>query len=117
MHSCPGLRPDTFGDHHDPEVHWRRGLCRGHWPIHVRGAAWVTNEGSKTALTAAESEVRAADVALQGVQREAQAGQRTTVDVLNALQYLTNARARLITSQRDRVVASYTLLTPWDGWT
>ena len=35
---------------------------------------------------------------------------RTTLDVLNSLQDLTAARARLINAQRDRVVASYTLL-------
>jgi len=74
-------------------------------------SAWVTNEGTKIALKAAESEVSAADVALQGVRREAQGGQRTTIDVLNAQQDLTNARARQITSQRDRVIASYTLLS------
>ena len=74
-------------------------------------SAWVTNEGTKIALKAAESEVHAADVALQGVRRENQGGQRTTIDVLNAQQDLTNARARQITSQRDRVIASYTLLS------
>lgn len=74
-------------------------------------SAWVTSEGAKIALTAAESEVRAAGVALQGVQREAQGGQRTTLDVLNAQQDLTAARSRLITAQRDRVIASYTLLS------
>ena len=74
-------------------------------------SAWVTNEGTKVALRAAESEVRAADVALQGVRREAEGGQRTTIDVLNAQQDLTNARTRLIQSQRDRVIASYTLLS------
>ena len=74
-------------------------------------SAWVSNEGTKVALTAAESEVRAADIALQGVRREAAGGQRTTIDVLNAQQDLTNARARLIVSQRDRVIASYTLLS------
>ncbi|MBX9821334.1 TolC family outer membrane protein [Afipia birgiae] len=74
-------------------------------------SAWATNEGTKIALTAAESEVRAAGIALRGVQREAQAGQRTTVDVLNAQQDLTNARARQILAQRDRVIASYTLLS------
>src|SRR6185437_1838048 len=73
-------------------------------------AAWVTNEGSRVAVNASEAEVRAATIALQGVQREAQAGQRTTLDVLNTLQDLTAARARLIQAQRDRVVASYTLL-------
>ena len=74
-------------------------------------SAWVSNEGTKVALTAAESEVRAAGIALQGVRREAAGGQRTTIDVLNAQQDLTNARTRLIQSQRDRVIASYTLLS------
>jgi len=74
-------------------------------------SAWVSNEGSKVALAAAEAEVRAAETALRGVRREAAGGQRTTIDVLNAQQDLTNARSRLILSQRDRVIASYTLLS------
>ncbi|WP_426616196.1 TolC family outer membrane protein [Bradyrhizobium sp. McL0616] len=73
--------------------------------------AWVSNEGTKVALTAAESEARAADVALQGVRREAAGGQRTTIDVLNAQQDLTSARSRQIQAQHDRVIASYTLLS------
>ncbi len=74
-------------------------------------SAWVSNEGTKVALSAAESEVHAADVALQGVRREANGGQRTTIDVLNAQQELTSARSRRILAQRDRVIASYTLLS------
>ena len=74
-------------------------------------SAWVANEGTKIGLKAAESEVRAADIALQGVRREAQGGQRTTIDVLNSQQDLTNARSRQIMAQRDRVIASYTLLS------
>jgi outer membrane protein len=80
----------------------------------IRGqaqTAWVTHEGAKIALAAAESEVRAANVALAGVQKEAQGGQRTTLDVLNAQQDLMAARARLIGAQRDRVIAAYTLLS------
>jgi outer membrane protein len=73
--------------------------------------AWVANEGAKIAVAASEAEVRAATVALQGVQREAAGGQRTTVDVLNAQQDLILAKARLIGAQRDRVIASYTLLS------
>ena len=73
--------------------------------------AWVSNEGAKVALSAAESEVKAAEIALQGVRREAAGGQRTTIDVLNAQQELTNARSRQIAAQRDRVIASYTLLS------
>jgi outer membrane protein len=73
--------------------------------------AWVANEGAKIAVSASESEVRAATVALQGVQKEAQGGQRTTVDVLNSEADLVAAKARLIGAQRDRVIASYTLLS------
>jgi len=73
--------------------------------------AWVANEGAKVAVAASESEVRAATVALQGVQKEAAGGQRTTVDVLNSQQDLVQAKARLIGAQRDRVIASYTLLS------
>src|SRR3954451_25205992 len=73
--------------------------------------AWVAHEGAKVAVSASESEVRAAGVALQGVQKETQGGQRTTLDVLNAQQDLTSAKARLIGAQRDRVIASYTLLS------
>ena len=74
-------------------------------------SAWATNEGAKVAVQAAESEVRAAGVALQGVQREVQGGQRTTLEVLNSQQDLISAKARLIGAQRDRVIASYTLLS------
>jgi outer membrane protein len=71
--------------------------------------AWVTNEGAKVAIRAAEAEVKAAALALNGVRNEHDLGQRTTLDVLNAQQDLTSARGRLIAAQRDRVVASYTL--------
>ncbi|MCA1400852.1 TolC family outer membrane protein [Bradyrhizobium brasilense] len=74
-------------------------------------SAWVANEGAKIAVSASESEMKAAEVALAGVQKEAAGGQRTTVDVLNAQQDLITARARLIGAQRDRVIASYTLLS------
>ncbi|HTE97846.1 MAG TPA: TolC family outer membrane protein [Bradyrhizobium sp.] len=73
--------------------------------------AWVANEGARIAVSASESEVRAAGVALEGVRKEAQGGQRTTVDVLNSQQDLISAKARLIGAQRDRVIASYTLLS------
>jgi outer membrane protein len=73
--------------------------------------AWVAYEGAKIAVAASEAEARAATVALQGVSREAQGGQRTTVDVLNSQQDLILAKARLIGAQRERVIASYTLLS------
>jgi outer membrane protein len=54
--------------------------------------------------------VGAAESALNGVEQEARAGQRTTLDVLNAQQEVVNARITLVSTQRDRVVASYSLL-------
>ena len=69
--------------------------------------AWVANEGAKIAVTASESEVRAATVALQGVQKEAQGGQRTTVDVLNSEagpDFGEGAADRRAARSRDRVL-------------
>jgi len=45
------------------------------------------------------------------VREEAKVGQRTTLDVLNAQQELVSARSSLVTAQRDRVVASYSVLS------
>jgi len=46
--------------------------------------------------------------------RSLRVGQRTTLDVLNAQQELVNARMALASAQRDRVVASFTLLSTPD---
>jgi outer membrane protein len=73
--------------------------------------AWSQLEATKAQIQAAQAQVNAAEVALNGVREEARVGQRTTLDVLNAQQELVNARASLVTAQRDRVVASFTLLS------
>ena len=72
--------------------------------------SWGQLLAAKAQITATTSQVNAAEVALNGVREEARVGQRTTLDVLNAQQELVNARVALVTAQRDRVVASYTLL-------
>jgi outer membrane protein len=72
--------------------------------------AWSTLQATKAQIIAAQAQVTATEVALNGVREEARVGQRTTLDVLNAQQELVNARVALVTAQRDRVVASYTLL-------
>jgi outer membrane protein len=73
--------------------------------------AWGLLEASKAQIIAAQAQVTAGEVALNGVREEARVGQRTTLDVLNAQQELVNARVTLVTAQRDRVVNSYTLLS------
>ena len=72
--------------------------------------SWGQLEAAKSNIDATTAQVQAAEIALNGVREEARVGQRTTLDVLNAQQELVNARVALVTAQRDRVVASYTLL-------
>ena len=45
------------------------------------------------------------------MREEARVGQRTTLDVLNAQTELVNSQVSLVTAQRDRVVASYSVLS------
>jgi outer membrane protein len=72
--------------------------------------SWGQLDAAKAQIQATETQVNASEIALNGVREEARVGQRTTLDVLNAQQELVNARVALVTAQRDRVVASYSLL-------
>jgi outer membrane protein len=72
--------------------------------------AWGQLQAAKAQIEATQAQVNASEIALNGVREEARVGQRTTLDVLNAQQALVNARVALVTAQRDRVVASYTVL-------
>jgi outer membrane protein len=72
--------------------------------------AWGQLLAAKAQIESTTAQVNAAEIALNGVREEARVGQRTTLDVLNAQQDLVNARVALVTAQRDRVVASYSVL-------
>jgi outer membrane protein len=73
--------------------------------------AWGQLVAGKAQVASAQAQVSASEIALNGVREEAKAGQRTTLDVLNAQQALVNARVALVTAQHDRVVASYAVLS------
>src|SRR5262249_11533734 len=73
--------------------------------------SWGQLDAAKANIEATQAQVQAAEIALNGVREEARVGQRTTLDVLNAQQELVNARVALVSAQRDRVVASFTLLS------
>src|SRR6201992_473058 len=73
--------------------------------------AWGQLVAGKAQVASAQAQVTASEIALNGVREEAKAGQRTTLDVLNAQQALVNARVALVTAQHDRVVASYSVLS------
>jgi outer membrane protein len=72
---------------------------------------WGEIQAVKAQLQAAQEQVRAAEVALNGVRIEARLGLRTTLDVLIDQQASVNAQVSLVTAQHDRVVGSYKLLS------
>lgn len=72
--------------------------------------AWEQLQAARLSIASAEAQVTAQELAFQGVELEAQVGQRTTLDVLNSEQALLNARVTLVRSRRDAAVATYGLL-------
>lgn len=67
-------------------------------------------QAAKASILSTQSAVEAADIALDGVKKEAKAGARTTLDVLDAEQELFDARQELVSARRDAIVESYGLL-------
>jgi TolC family type I secretion outer membrane protein len=61
------------------------------------------------AIDAFRAEVRANQVALEGVQQEATVGARTVLDVLDAEQELFTSQVNLVRARREEIVASYQL--------
>lgn len=75
------------------------------------GNAYSALTVARASLQASSEQIRAAQVAFDGVREEATLGSRTTLDVLNAEQELLDARASLIAAQADQVIASYQALS------
>ena len=81
----------------------------------VRGAAttatkrWEDYKTAEAGIAAFSEAVRAARIALEGVEQEALVGSRTVLDVLDAEQELLDARVSLVRARRDLVVATYAL--------
>ncbi len=69
--------------------------------------AWETLVAAKAAAASTREQIRANGVALEGVEREAIVGSRTTLDVLNAQQALLNSQVTLVQNLAQVVVASY----------
>jgi outer membrane protein len=69
--------------------------------------AWETLVAAKAAADSTREQIRSNQVALEGVEREAIVGSRTTLDVLNAQQALLNSRVTLVQNLAQLVTASY----------
>lgn len=67
--------------------------------------AWSSLYSARATLEASQARLEAADIAQRGMQREQQAGLRSTIDVLNQEEELLRARVDLARAQRNLVVA------------
>lgn len=80
-------------------------------------SSWENYKSSVARVTAYESQIRAATIALDGVRRENEVGSRTVLDVLDSEQELLGARVNLVMAQTDRAIYSYQVLAALGGMT
>jgi TolC family type I secretion outer membrane protein len=73
--------------------------------------AWEQLRSARAVITSSREQVRANEIALDGVRQEAAVGSRTTLDVLDAEQTLLNSRVTLVRAQREEYVAGFQLLS------
>jgi outer membrane protein len=69
--------------------------------------SWETLVAAKAAAESTRQQIRANQIALEGVEREAIVGSRTTLDVLNAQQALLNSQVTLVQNLAQLITASY----------
>ena len=75
----------------------------------VRGA-WERLRSVRSRIASDERQVAANEIAFEGILREAEAGLRTTLDILDGEQELFDARVALTRSRGDEYAAAYALL-------
>ncbi len=73
-------------------------------------AAWQALETAQAQIVSFQEQVRATDIALEGVRQEQSVGARTVLDVLDAEQESLNAKVSLVTAQTNLVIARYQVL-------
>ena len=74
-------------------------------------AAWSTLESSKSLLRAVQSQVKAAEIANEGISFEYESGlNRSTFDVLQSRSNLINAKINLAEAERNYLLAQYRLI-------
>lgn len=71
--------------------------------------SWEQLVSIRAQIVSLQSQIKANEIALEGVQQEASVGSRTVLDILNAEQILFQSRVNLVTAQHDEVVAEFSL--------
>lgn len=77
--------------------------------VDTASRSWDNLQTARARIASYTDQIRAAEVALEGVRKESQVGSRTVLDVLNAEQEALQARVNLVQAQHDEAVANYTL--------
>ena len=74
--------------------------------------AWSNYQSSKSVLNAIKSQVKAAEIANEGITLEYESGNnRTTLEVIQSRSILLNSRINLATSERDFLISQFNLLS------
>lgn len=71
--------------------------------------AWENLQAARARVSSYDDEIKAAKVALEGIQRESLVGSRTVLDVLTTEQDLLSAEVNLVRAQHDVIVGAYQL--------
>ncbi|WP_412049049.1 TolC family outer membrane protein [Hoeflea sp. Naph1] len=72
--------------------------------------SWTQMEAAQATIEANRAQLSAANLALNGVVEERRVGQRTTLDVLNAQQTVLDAKEAISQSERNAILASFSVL-------
>ena len=73
-------------------------------------SAWSSLEASKGFLNSVRAQVRAANIAFEGISAEYERGSRTTLDVIQSNSLLLSAQISLANSERNYLLSQYSLL-------
>lgn len=79
--------------------------------------AWQKYHSVQDSLIALQEQVKANEIAVEGVKSEEQSGARTTLDVLNAEQELKAAKVSLVNAQKNMIDCTYNLLAQMGAMT
>jgi len=80
-------------------------------------SAWANFSAVQSTIESRKEQVRANEIALDGVRQEAIVGSRTTLDVLEEEQRFLDSNVQLVRAKRDQQVAAYELLSVVGGLT
>lgn len=79
--------------------------------------SWHNFQAASGEIEASTKQIKAAEIALDGVRQERELGIRSILDLLDAENELLDARVALIEAERNQIVAAYSLLVSIGGLT